>query len=111
VRSPLVRVAKQLQLALEVVRVEVVDREASPVDEFGHPPCEMTPTRDRLPERFDPFLPSFDARVGRVAVFDEVERAARLQDAKQLGERGIDVRDRAERPCGQRSVQPLGREV
>ena len=57
---------------LERVRceaAEVVDREAYVVDEFGHPPCQMTPTRDRLPEPLDPLLPSRDARIGSTERF------------------------------------------
>src|SRR5215204_4822657 len=111
VRSPLVRVAERLQFALEVVPVYTVDGEARLLDDLGHPTCQMTPARERLPERFYPFLPPCDARIGRVAVFDEVERAAGLQDAKQLGECPIDVRDRAQRPRGQRGIEALGWEV
>jgi hypothetical protein len=111
VRSPLVRVAERLQFALEVVRVDTVDGEARLLDDLGNSTCQMTPARERLPERFYPFLPPCDARIGRVAVFDEVERAAGLEDANQLGESPIDVRDRAQRPRGQRGIEAVGWEV
>src|SRR5206468_12644463 len=55
VRSPLVRVAERLQFALEVVPVDTVDGEARLLDDLGHPTCQMTPARERLPERFYPF--------------------------------------------------------
>jgi hypothetical protein len=71
----------------------------------------MTPTRDRLPERLYPLLPSCDGRIRSVAVFHEVKRGTGLQDAMQLAKRGTDIRDRAQRPRGQYGIESLGREV
>jgi len=46
-----------------------------------------------------------------MTVFDEMEHPAGLQHAAELGERGIDVGNSAQRPRRQHGVERFGRQI
>ena len=77
-----VGVARRLRLALEVVRIHRFDGEPGAFDVLGHVAGEMAASGEALVDRFHPRLPAGDLLVGRMAVFDEMERAARLEDVQ-----------------------------
>ena len=70
-------------------------------------PGDVATTEHRLRERLDAMLPSGDLLVGGVAVFDEVERAGRLEHPADLGQSGVHVGDGAQGPGGQHCVEGL----
>ena len=63
------------------------------------------PPKTRLLHGLEAVLPPLHRLVGREAVLDEVQSAARLQDAAQLAQRRVEVGDRAHRPGRQRRVE------
>src|SRR4051794_33048345 len=104
-RATFERVAERLGLALEVVRVELLDLETGGLDLAGNTASEMASTRDGLPDRLDSLLPARDAGVGRVTVLDEMQPRRGLQDPAKFCERARQVGNRAHRPGRHRGVE------
>ena len=67
-------------------------------------PGEVAPAEEPLLQRIEPVLPAAHLLVRGQSVFDEVQRAARLEDPPHLAQRGGGVGDGAQRPGGQRGV-------
>jgi hypothetical protein len=84
---------------------QLLDLETRALDVLRNVPCQMASARKAFLHRLQPRLPTGNLRVGRVAMFYEVKRAARLQDASHLGERHIKVWDGAQGPRRKRGVE------
>jgi hypothetical protein len=67
----------------------------------------MAAAEQPLLHRLEAMLPAAHPLVRGEAVLDEVQRAARLEDAAYLRQRGCDLRDRAERPGTQGGVEAV----
>ena len=67
----------------------------------------MATAEDPLLNRLEAMLPSLDARVGCEPVLDEVQGAPGLEDAAQLAQRRVDVRDRAHRPRREGGIEAV----
>ena len=87
--------------------VELVDLEAGAGDQRAHVAGQVAAAGEALLPRIEAVLEPRDLRVGREAVLGEVERGARLQHAAHLGERGVDVGDRAQRHRRERGVEAV----
>src|SRR5947209_861282 len=109
--SPLERVAEWFRFALEVVRVELIEREAGLLDALRDSASEVAPAGEALVERLQAPLPFGDAFVRRVTVLYEVEGAIRLQHASDLLECVLEIRDRAQGPRREDGVEALRRQV
>jgi hypothetical protein len=104
-------VSEGFGVAFGVVGVEVADREPGFGDGFGDASGEMAPAGESLVQWLKTLLPSGHAGAGGVAVFHEMQGAARLQYPPQLGECPRQIGNRAQRPRREDSVELFGGEV
>src|SRR5260370_40369933 len=85
-----------LGLALEVVRVEVLDSEPGVRYHLRDVSGEVAPAGDTFVDRVEATLPTRHLRVRRAAELDAVERAAFLHATARLREGDSHIADRAD---------------
>ena len=72
-RTPFEGKSKRLRLALAVIGIDLLDDKACFLDQFRHPPGEVTPTRQSLVQRLEATLPP-SGLSRRVVTLDTVVR-------------------------------------
>ena len=93
--------------ALEVVVGDLGQFEPGGFDQGPDGPVEMAASGESPLDRGEPVLSAGHLRVGRAAVFGEVELAAGAQHP-DLGQGALGLGDAAQRPGGEHLIHALG---
>src|SRR3954452_23233982 len=103
----LVEPGERLGLPLAVVGVEPLDPQPAFDDDRVDLTVEVATAEQPLLHAVEPLLPTANPDIGRRAVLDEVQSAARPQHARHLAHGGDRVRNRAEAPRAQGGINRL----
>ena len=99
----LIRVRHRTRAA-EIRRFQFTNPKSSRLDEVVDFPIEVTTTSDPLPHWCEPILPLADSRIGSASVFEKNDSTIPLKNPFDLLKRSWGVRDGAECPSDNSSI-------